>query len=245
MNSVIVTGASSGIGQQTALLLSSQGYFVILAGRNEQRLSETQQQLKIPNQSSIVASDLSSPEGCQSLIDHAKQIHKTTPLQCLINNAGIFHRQSFLETDPQVWESQFQTNIMSLVRLTRGLADTLSSVENSSIVNISSSLGIRSVAETSSYSAMKAAVISLTNTLALEFAPKIRVNCIAPGMTYTPIHDFYGHETKELMEQLNGIQPMGRMGKPEEIASGVAYLISEASAWTTGTTLKIDGGISL
>lgn len=245
MNSVVITGASSGIGRQTAITLSEAGYFIILNGRNEERLKETQKQLKNPKHSQMSVADVSTAEGCNTLIQHASELHKTHPLISLVNNAGIYHQQPFLETSDTTWELQFHTNLMSAIRLIKGLTECLMTVKNSSVVNISSSLGLRSVANTSAYSAVKAAMISLTETLALEMAPKIRVNCVAPGLTHTPIHDFYGKETPELFQKINAAQPMNRMGKPDEIAQAIRYLISDASAWTTGTTLKIDGGIAL
>ena len=245
MNSVVVTGASSGIGQKTAMQLSRAGYFVYLCGRNESRLDETQSLLKSPENSLIAVADVANVTGCDSLIQLVRKHNSKHPLISLVNNAGIFHRQPFVETPDEIWESQFATNLMSAIRLSRGLVNLLQEVPGSSIINVSSSLGLRPAPNTSAYSAIKAAMISLTETLALELAPRVRVNCVAPGLTHTPIHDFWGNETPGLMQQLNSAQPMNRMGKPEEIAKAIEYLVSDSSAWTTGTTLKIDGGISL
>ena len=115
MNSVVVTGASSGIGQQTAIELSRAGYFVILCGRNEERLDQTQSLLKGPENSMIAVADVATVGGCESVEKVVRRLNSKNPLISLVNNAGIFPREPFIETGDDIWESQFYTNLMSAV----------------------------------------------------------------------------------------------------------------------------------
>ena len=118
-----------------------------------------------------------------------------------------------------------------------------------SIVNVSSTLGLRPIENVSAYCATKAAMISWTETMALELgAQNIRVNCVAPGLVDTPIHPFHSQapeKKQQSLEKLAPMQPLGRVGTAEEIARSIYFLASEDSAWTTGATLSVDGGINL
>lgn len=246
MNSVLITGASSGIGAETARVFSQNNYFVFLAGRNEQRLQQVKKTLQNSEKSKLLVGDITESQWALSITQTIEETQSQYPLSILINNAGVTFRQKFLETPDSIWEEQFQTNLLGPVRLTRQLIPLLLKAKNSSILNISSCLGMKPIAETSAYSAIKAAMNNWTKTLALELAPqKIRVNCIAPGLVRTPIHEFYGNETPELQEQLNGMQPIGRIGETSDIAQSIYFISSPLSSWTTGSEIVVDGGISL
>lgn len=247
MESVIVTGAGSGIGAACARDLAKAGYFVVLVGRTESKLTDVASQIGQKNCLTL-STDLSSAEGCSYLFEALKSSTASQyPLKALVNNAGIVIRKPFIETSDEEWESHFQINLMSVVRLSKEAVPLLKQNPSSpSIINISSNLGLKPIADTSSYSAVKAALINLTQSMALEFsAYKIRVNCIAPGIVETPIHHFYKTEDSKLRNQLDRLQPLGRMGQPVDIAKAVTFLVSDQSSWTTGSVLTIDGGISL
>jgi NAD(P)-dependent dehydrogenase (short-subunit alcohol dehydrogenase family) len=167
----------------------------------------------------------------------------------LINNAGIFAAHSVDDLDMRIWQSHFQVNFFAAVTLTNHLVPLLKAQKGSSIVNVSSTLGLKSTAETSAYSASKAAMISWTQSLALGLAPfHIRANVVCPGIVETPIHGFAQmpeHERERRVQQLDTAQPLGRVGQPEDIAKALYFLASDDSAWTTGACLSVDGGINI
>lgn len=237
---VLVTGASRGIGAAIAREFSRQGFFVYLLGRNEKNLKETASLCK---ESQILLCDLADPKAILTAMQKVQQ------LDVLVNNAGIFERHDTLTGSDAIWTSQFEVNLMGPVRVTRALWPLFLKQKQGSIVNISSTLGIRPTPDTGSYSAIKAAMINWSQSLAQEGGPAgIRVNCVAPGLVDTPIHDFHHLEPmakKEMLENLGSLQPLGRIGTSEEIAQAVYFLGSKNSAWTTGAILSVDGGISL
>lgn len=247
MQSVIITGASSGIGAATAKLFSQKGYFVYLLGRNEQKLSEIKKQCGL--NSKYFAFDLNNPnrlsEVISEIINESKNNH---PLEILINNAGIFERAKF-ENNFKVWQEMFQTNLFSAIELTQIVYKHFQQKKSGSIVNVSSTLGIKPSPETLAYSASKAAMNNWTQGLALEAAPfNIRVNAVCPGIVDTPIHSFHNLDNenkKKALEKLNPLQPLQRIGVPEEVAEAIYFLASSSSSWTTGSLLNVDGGINL
>lgn len=243
--SALITGAGRGIGAAVAEALHHRGTFVYLLGRNEKNLREIAQ--KLPS-SQVLLCNLDHPAEIQETVT-SLLASNNPPLEILVNNAGIFRRHSTLEGSDEIWNSMFQTNLLGPVRLTRALLPHFQKQRRGSIVNISSTLGLRPTADTSAYSALKAALINWTQALAQENGPHgLRVNCVCPGIVDTPIHDFHGLDPQrksQVLEQLGPLQPLGRVGSPEEIAKAVVFLASDDSAWTTGATLSVDGGIAL
>lgn len=244
-NLAIITGASSGIGESIAKILSPLGYKTILLGRNIDRLKK-------------VASELDDSEFYQCDLHDVDQIIKVShnlikkfegsvfTKAVLINNAGVVNRLPFEENSIGEWQMQFQTNLFAPAVLTQSLLPFLKAQKEARIINISSTLAIRPIKDTSIYSASKAALNSMTQSLALELAEfKIPVNAICPGIIETPIHHFYQTKDLKLREDLNRAQPLGRIGQPEDIAKTVRFLAEEASNWLTGTLLPVDGGILL
>jgi NAD(P)-dependent dehydrogenase (short-subunit alcohol dehydrogenase family) len=240
----LITGASSGIGAATAKLFSDKGYFVFLLGRNEERLQEVA--LTCRNGSSLLKADLNNEAQIEKYTQHLFQ-RPDTSLEVLVNNAGIFERNDLLHDGQDVWRKQFDTNLFGSVNLTHKLLPLFLVQGKGSIVNVSSTLGLKPVAHTSAYSASKAAMISWTQTLALELGPKnIRVNCVCPGIVDTPIHSFHKASDKDqTIEQMKSLQPLQRIGTSEEIAEAIYFLASPQSSWTTGSILSVDGGINL
>jgi len=227
IQTALVTGAGSGIGQATAQALSNQGIATILLGRDTNKLAATQKTLKSPSE--LLPCDLTRAEDIEKVAQFFKKNKKT--LDLLVNNAGIFSFQSFQETSDEEWVRQWNTNFLGPVRLTRALLPFLN--EGASIINVGSTLGISPIAHTGHYSSTKAALQNWTQSLALELAPKIRVNAISPGIVQTAMNPTAVHDR----------QPMQRMGKPEDIAEAIVYMAG--AEWMTGSIVPLDGGISL
>jgi NAD(P)-dependent dehydrogenase (short-subunit alcohol dehydrogenase family) len=235
MKAAIITGAGSGIGRATALQFARNNYHVFLLGRDARKLRITQ--LECGDATSL-ACDLTQSSEVDTVVKQILSTNKS--IECLVNCAGTFTYNTFENTNDEDWIHQFQIHVLGTARITKLLWPSFVKNKRGSIINVSSTLGVRPTAGTSAYSAMKAAQVNLTQTLALEGAPHgIRVNCVAPGIVDTPIHP------PGSVLKMQNAQPLGRVGKPEEIAQSIFFLATENSAWTTGAILHVDGGINL
>lgn len=246
-NSVIITGSTSGIGYETALLFLKNGYHTHLLGRDIEKLNELKKQfpLLVRIYSCDLTSSLSIQETAQKII-----LSEGPPATLLINCAGIFERHKNDEDHlEQIWNRQYQVNVLAPVLLVKNFLSYWKTQGNASVVNVSSTLGLRPSYQVSAYSAMKAALIHWTQALALEEGSwGLRANCVAPGIVDTPIHDFHQlplEEKNKTLQNLGKLQPLGRIGQPEEIARSLFFLAGPDSGWTTGAVLSVDGGINL
>jgi len=242
----IITGASSGIGAATAIEFSNKGYFVFLAARNEEKLLDTAMQCK--SGSSILKLDLTSET---SVNKYSKHIFERADVdtEILVNCAGIFQTESVVAADLTVLRKQFETNFFGTIFWTQKMLPYFIRKKTGSIVNVSSTLGLKTTPMTAAYSASKAALNSWTTNLALELGEhNIRANAICPGIVDTPIHEFHSMENSKkesVVKNLNSLQPLGRIGKAEEIAKLIYFIASNQSSWTTGALIPIDGGINI
>ncbi len=244
----LITGASSGIGAATARCFSQAGYGVILTGRNEERLHAVAKEL--PSPSRILPADLSRESEAQALIQTIEQDQVLKKnLRVLVNCAGIFSRAALQDLTMADFETQMRVNFLAPVQLMKGLQALLAANAPSSVVNVSSTLGLRPVPNTSHYAAAKSALTLFTQCAALEWAPfKIRVNAVAPGLIETPIHGLDkldSNKRQALKGKMDTMQPLGRMGTAEEVAEAILFLAGNLSLWTTGVVFPVDGGISL
>lgn len=241
----IITGASSGIGAATAVEFSKQGYFVFLTGRNEERLAAVASQCFAG--ASLLKIDFNKPESIEKYAQHLYE-RPDVDIQVLVNNAGVFEKNSY-DTGLSAWRAQFEVNLFSTVLWTEKVLPFFMKKNSGSIVNVSSTLGLKSVVGTSAYAASKAALISWSQTLALELGPQgIRVNCVCPGFVDTPIHSFHSlpaAEKNKAKDAMKSLQPLGRIGEADEIAKAIFFLAGPGSSWTTGAVLSVDGGINL
>lgn len=231
---VLITGASSGIGRATAIECAKIGAHCVITGRNQERLQQTFDQLESQGHVQIIA-DLASQEGIQTLAEQVPQ------LDGLVNNAGINLMKpiSFIKEDDL--EKIYTTNTFAPILLTKFLLKKKKLNAGASIVFISSSAAMGSGIGNAVYGTSKAAVMSFSKYCARELAPKIRSNSIHPGMVETEL--IQGREFSDAdMEADRQKYLLKRYGKPEEIAYAVIYLLSDASAWITGHALVIDGG---
>lgn len=243
---VLITGASSGIGTEIAKKFSKEGYDLLLLGRNEDRLKKVQSEC-IGGKTEILAFDLVEVNKFSDAIK--KKLATLSPITILINNAGIYKPGAFTETLDADWISQFQVNVLSAVQLTKLVWPEFKKNKKGSVLNISSTLGIKPTPNTGAYSATKAAMINWTLSLAQEGgADNIRVNCICPGIVDTPIHDFHSmdSETKnKITSQMSSYQLLNFIGQPSDVAESAFFIASELSRWTTGSVLSVDGGIGI
>jgi len=237
---ILVTGASSGIGRATAIECSKLGATVIITARNEERLNETFQALEGDKKHLQFLADLTVDEDLQKLVE---QLPRLDGMSC---NAGIGKTKPISFVSYKDFEQVFQTNLIAPVFLTKLVVRKKKLNRPSSIVYTASIGGVFLHNKGNSvYGTSKSALDSFMQYAAHEYAEKeIRCNCVNPGMIETPlIHR--GELTNEQLELDAQSYPLKRYGNPQEIAWAIVYLLSNASAWVTGTSLKIDGGFSL
>jgi NAD(P)-dependent dehydrogenase (short-subunit alcohol dehydrogenase family) len=236
---ILVTGASSGIGKAIAIESSKMGANVIITGRNEERLKKTYYLLK-GNGHGLIVADLSVKEDIERL-------HKELPvIDGLVNCAGLTKVAPFSFATRDSFEEVMNVNFFAPTELTRLMVKTKKIRKGASIVFISSVSGVYCSAVASAiYSSSKGAVNGLVKGIALDLAPKgIRVNSVNPGMIDTDI--FTGSAITDEQLKTDMLRyPLGRYGKPEEVAYAVIYLLSDAATWITGSNLLIDGGYTL
>lgn len=237
---ILITGASSGIGRATAIEASKLGAKVIITGRNKERLSETYTKLEGEGHSKIIA-DLSNDEGINTIHEAVSGIK----LDGLVANAGVSRPLPVNFVTREKMIEIFPTNLESPILLFTSLLKNKNLGKGSSTVFTSSINGVFGGEKAEClYSASKGALSGFVKSACLDLAPKqIRVNCVCPGMTETAILTG-GAITREQLEENAKGYPLKRHGKPEEVAWAIIYLLSDASSFITGTNLVIDGGIS-
>lgn len=235
---ILVTGASSGIGRTTAIECSKLGAHVVITGRNAERLQETFNLLEGSGHMQILA-DLTDTESLEHLVNEMPQ------LDGLVNNAGIGYNKPVTFIKSSDLDAMFDTNTYAPVMLTKLAMKKKKIKKGGSIVFTSSIAALVENMGNAVYSMSKAAIMSFAKTCALEFADKgIRVNSVHPGMVETKlIHG--GAISEDDMQKDMQNYPLKRYGRPEEIAWSIIYLLSDASAWVTGSQSVIDGGMHL
>lgn len=234
---ILVTGASSGIGRATAIECSKLGAKLIITARNEGRLKETLEKLDGDGHRMIIT-DLNDSTQIEKLVD---DLPKIDGFSC---NAGIANTQPIAFYKEDEIENVFKTNIFSMMLLTKFLVKKKKLNRGASIVYTASVGNVFSAGVANGiYGASKCAVDGFMRTAALELAPKgVRCNSVNPGMVETAIIDTNARITAEQFDEDRKKYPLGRYGKPEDVAWAIIYLLSDASSWMTGTALKIDGG---
>lgn len=243
----LITGASSGIGKAAALLFAEEGAHIAALGRKHEALQETIASVeKVGGQGLIVIADVKDNAECERAIDAT--VGKFGKLDILVNAAGIIGSGSLADTSLAAWREMMHINLDSIFMLMQLALPHLEKTEGS-IVNVSSVTGLRAFPNVVAYCVSKAGVDQLTRCAALELAPKkVRVNAVNPGVVVTNLHRRGGMDDEKYMtflEHSKTTHPLGRVGKPEEIAEAILYLASAKSGWVTGVTLSVDGGRQL
>lgn len=240
----LVSGATSGIGEATALLLAERGWIVAATGRRQDRLAELA--AKAPAGAiHTFAADLTEDADVARLIEAVTT--KLGPLRGLVNAAGILEGGSLENASIDSFDRVMNINVRSVALLTKAALPSLRQTgSGASIVNVSSVAGTRSFPGILAYCTSKAALDQMTRCLALELAAEgIRVNAVNPGVVVTELHRTSGMDEAAyaaFLERSRLTHPMGRVGQPDEVAESIAWLLSDASGWVTGATLPIDGG---
>jgi len=235
----IVTGAGTGIGAASARLFAKAGAELVLVGRRVEKLEEVAREIEADSgRAHCVAADLSVAGEAERVVAEAAE--RMGGLDLLFNNAALYRAAPVSEISDGDWQAHLDLNLSAPLWLCRSAYPWLRRSEAGVVLNCLSTLAQRPVAGVAAYSASKAALLSLTQTLALEWAPDgIRVVAVSPGVVQTPIHG--GAD----LAPMAALHPLGRVGRAEEIAAAALFLASDESAWTTGTVLTVDGGIHL
>ena len=240
----IVTGAGSGIGRASAVLFAKQGAFVALVDRDRAGLQETLMAIEGAGEASAHVGDVSEAGFARTAVGDV--VARRGRLDVLMTAAGFSCGGTVLTTDPADWDAVFRTNVGGTWLWSRAAVPEMQRQGNGSIITLASQLAIAGGKGNSAYIAAKGAIISLTRTMALDFATDgIRVNAIAPGAIDTPMlrSSFARHtEPDPVREASRSRHAMRRFGKAEEVAEAALHLASDASSFTTGTVMVVDGG---
>lgn len=238
---ILVTGASSGIGKVTAIECAKMGATVILTGRNEERLNETLAGLdNVGKEHKAIVADLSVPEELEKVVTVAEKING------LVLCAGAIKTLPFNFCKRASVDKIFEVNFFAPMEILRLFAKKKQLTDSASVVIVSSIGGVYThVSGNCVYDATKAAINSIMKSAARELAPKkIRVNSVCPGMVNTPLINLDAL-TAEQFEADKAAYPLKRYGDPIDIAHGIIYLLSNAASWVTGHSLVIDGGYTI
>ncbi len=240
MKYALITGASRGIGRAVALSLAEQYSIIINYHSNSECAQDVKQLIEEKGgHAELLPFDVADPKAIETAIDSWEAAHPDEFISVLVNNAGIRRDNVMFMMSEDDWHSVLDTNMNGFFYITRRLLKHMMPRRHGGrIINMASLSGLKGMPGQVNYSAAKAALIGATKALAQEVAPRnITVNAVAPGFIQTDM-------TKELPEdELKRLIPVGRFGKPEEVAAVVTFLASDAAAYVTGEVINVNGGL--
>jgi NAD(P)-dependent dehydrogenase (short-subunit alcohol dehydrogenase family) len=235
----LVTGGGSGIGAATCRELTKAGARVIVADANEDAAKRVAAELE---KGRAIRMDVTQLSSIRAAFEGREW------LDILVNNAGIGHVGDILHTEPEDFLRVQDVNVRGVYLVTR-FALPLLLASHGSIVNVGSVAGLVGVKQRLAYCSSKGAVIAMTRQIAVDFPTELRINCVCPGTVETPfvenyLEKYHAHEKEKIRTEITARQPIGRLGKPEEVAAFVRYLCSAEAEFINGAVLPIDGGWS-
>jgi len=240
---VLVTGGTSGIGRETAIQFAKEGAKVVIAGRRTEEGEAVVREIKsVGGEARFIQTDVTREEQVKHLVEETARHFGR--LDIAFNNAGVEQGAPITEFTEADYRKVFDINVLGVFLSQKYEIPAMVKSGGGSIINTSSILGHIAMPGAAIYNASKHAVEGITKTTALEMAGQgIRVNAVAPGAIATDMIDrFAGEEGTDGRQQLASQHPVGRLGRPEEIAAAVLYLASDAASFTTGISLPVDGG---
>ena len=240
---VLISGGGSGIGHAICLRLAAEGANIILIDKDLKGGQAVEQELKLQNTKVLfVQADITSEADVEKVHKEATLFFGT--IDVLVNNAGAAFAENYAMTTLENWNQDIALNLTGHYMLTRLFLPDMEAQGKGAITNISSVNGAQSFGNPA-YSAAKAGVISFTQTLAIEYGPKgIRANVVLPGTIETPVWQTRKDSRPEVFELVKGWYPVGRVGRPEDIAAAVAFLSADEASFINGASLNVDGGLT-
>jgi len=233
---VLVTGGARGIGLATTARFLEEGARVVVLDRDEAGCRCIGQELT--NLTGTIVADVSDPEAVADAFEELDGFFGG--LDVLINNAGISIRHPFMDITPEEWQRVMDVNLNGVFFVAQQSAERMLAAGRGVILNMGSTNGLVGYPFYADYNASKAGVIELTRSMALELAPKVRVNAVCPGYIMTPMQE--AEYTPDMLRAVNQKIPLGRHGLPQEVAALFAFLASDDAAFITGQCYVIDGG---
>ena len=236
----LVTGGAQGIGKSVALLLARNGADIVVSDINLEKAEETANEIgSIGPRAMAFKADVANSNDVERMVGAI--LEKFGKIDILVNNAGITRDKLILRMTEEDWDLVLNVNLKGTFNCTKAVVRHMAKQRSGKIVSIASVVGEMGNAGQANYAASKAGVIGFTKTIAREFAQRgINVNAIAPGYIETPMTDALPEKAKE---ELKRLIPMERLGRPEDVAEAVLFLVSEASSYITGQVLNVNGGI--
>lgn len=236
----LVTGAAQGIGRAIALLLAENGADVVISDINLEKAQETAQEIQgIGRKSLAIQVNVADSKDVERMIETI--VEEFGRIDILVNNAGITRDRLILRMTEEDWDAVLDVNLKGTFNCTKSAIRYMAKQKSGKIVSIASVSGEMGNPGQANYAASKAGVIGFTKTIAREFASRgINVNAIAPGFIQTAMTDAIPEKARESLKQMI---PMERLGRPEDVAQAVLFLVSERSSYITGQVLNVNGGI--
>jgi NAD(P)-dependent dehydrogenase (short-subunit alcohol dehydrogenase family) len=241
----VITGGGGGIGRATALLFAREGAAVSVVDMNRECGQEVAREISdLGGRAIFECADVTLAADCRRVVERTAQ--EFGGVDVLFNNAGIIRRASVIEISEEDWDAVMAVNVKSIFFMCREVIPIMAQANRGSIINMASGWGLTGGARAAAYCASKGAVVLMTKAMAIDHGRQnIRVNCLCPGDTDTAMLRSEARQLGEAEDRFlseSARRPLGRMGKPEEIAQAALYLASDASSFVTGAAVVVDGG---